>query len=65
MLANQMFPAALGIFMVILVESLGRKKMRPHIKGLMPKLSTRITMKMPRAAGNIWLASIPMPNATF
>ena len=39
--------------------------MRPHIKGLMPRLSTRITMKMPRAAGNIWLASIPIPKATF
>ena len=31
MLANQMFPAALGIFMVILVQSLG---MRPMLWGL-------------------------------
>ena len=31
MLANQMFPAALGIFMVILVQSLG---MSPFLWGL-------------------------------
>ena len=43
MLANQMFPAALGIFMVILVQSLG---MSPILWGLiffLPKLIDAIT----------------------
>jgi Na+/melibiose symporter-like transporter len=43
MLANQMFPAALGIFMVILVQSLG---MSPVLWGLIffiPKLVDAIT----------------------
>ena len=126
MLANQMFPAALSIFMVILVQSLGmspflwglifflpklvdcvtdpimgfisdrtvsrwgmphrdtvrsemnpiigsvtqstslgRKKIKPHRKGLIPKLCTSITIKILSAAGNIWFASMPMPNAIF
>ena len=43
MLANQMFPAALGIFMVILVQSLG---MSPILWGLiffLPKLVDALT----------------------
>ncbi|MDG2460184.1 MAG: MFS transporter [Luminiphilus sp.] len=43
MLANQMFPAALGIFMVILVQSLG---MSPYLWGLiffLPKLVDCVT----------------------
>ncbi|MEL0315839.1 MAG: MFS transporter, partial [Halieaceae bacterium] len=43
MLANQLFPAALGIFMVILVQSLG---MSPFLWGLiffLPKLVDAIT----------------------
>jgi hypothetical protein len=31
----------------------------------MPKFSTNTTIKIPKAAGNIWLANIPNPNAIF
>ena len=44
---------------------LGKKKVIPHIHGGIPKFSTNTTMKIPKAAGNIWLANIPNPKAIF
>jgi hypothetical protein len=44
---------------------LGAKNKIPHIQAGNFKSSTKTTIKMPRAAGNIWLASIPNPNAIF
>ena len=43
----------------------GRKNKIPHKKGGNPSPCTSTTIKIPRAAGNIWLASIPKPKATF
>jgi hypothetical protein len=43
----------------------GAKKMKPHRRGEKPKFCTNTTKKTPRAAGNIWLASIPKPQASF
>ncbi len=37
----------------------------PHIQVGKPMSCTSTTMKMPSAAGNIWLASMPRPKATF
>ena len=44
---------------------LGRKNKMPHIHVGIPKFSTNTTIKIPKAAGNIWLASIPNPKAIF
>ncbi len=44
---------------------LGRKNRMPHIQDGIPKFSTSTTMKIPKAAGNIWLANIPKPKAIF
>ena len=44
---------------------LGRKNKMPHIQVGIPKFSTSTTIKIPKAAGNIWLANIPNPNAIF
>ena len=43
MLANQMFPAALGIFMVILVESLGMSPLMWGLIFFLPKLVDALT----------------------
>ena len=43
MLANQMFPAALGIFMVLLVQSLGMSPLLWSLIFLIPKLIDAIT----------------------
>jgi GPH family glycoside/pentoside/hexuronide:cation symporter len=43
MLANQMFPAALGVFMVVLVESLGMKLILAALIFLIPKLIDAVT----------------------
>ena len=43
----------------------GRKNNTPHIQDGIPKFSTNTTIKIPKAAGNIWLASIPNPKAIF
>ena len=43
MLANQMFPAALGIFMVLLVQSLGMSPILWSLIFLIPKLIDAIT----------------------
>ena len=43
----------------------GRKNRMPHIQVGKPMSCTSTTMKMPSAAGNIWLASMPRPKATF
>ena len=43
----------------------GRKNRMPHIQPGKPRSCTSTTMKMPSAAGNIWLASMPSPKATF
>jgi hypothetical protein len=44
---------------------LGTKNKNPHIHDGIPKFSTNTTIKIPKAAGNIWLANIPNPNAIF
>lgn len=43
MLANQMFPAALGIFMVVLVQSLGMDPLLWGIVAFLPRLSDALT----------------------
>jgi hypothetical protein len=43
----------------------GRKNSTPHIQPGKPMSCTSTTMKMPSAAGNIWLASMPSPKATL
>ena len=43
----------------------GRKNSTPHIQGGKPRFCTSTTIKMPRAAGNIWLANMPKPKATL
>ncbi|MEY3251543.1 MAG: hypothetical protein RL227_516 [Pseudomonadota bacterium] len=43
----------------------GRKNSTPHIQPGKPMSCTSTTMKMPSAAGNIWLASMPRPKATL
>ena len=54
MLANQMFPAILG-----------KRNTKDHIQPEKPKSSTKTTIKIPKMAGNIWLANIPKPKAIF
>jgi hypothetical protein len=44
---------------------LGTKNNTPHIQAGNFKSSTSTTIKIPRAAGNIWFASIPKPKAIF
>ena len=44
---------------------LGTKNKKPHIHDGIPKFSTNTTIKMPKAAGNIWFASMPNPKAIF
>ncbi|MEL7472601.1 MAG: MFS transporter [Planctomycetota bacterium] len=43
MLANQMFPAALGIFMVVLVQGLGMKPWMWGVLSFLPRLSDALT----------------------
>ena len=43
MLANQMFPAALGIFMVVLVQGLGMKPWMWGVVAFLPRLSDALT----------------------
>ena len=43
MLANQMFPAALGIFMVVLVQGLGMKPWMWGVVSFLPRLSDALT----------------------
>ena len=50
---------------VIASTTLGKKKIKPHIKGSNPKSCTNTTIKTPRAAGNICIASIPSPKKIF
>ena len=50
---------------VIESKTRGRKNSTPHIQPGKPMSCTSTTMKMPRAAGNIWLASMPRPKATL
>jgi len=44
MLGNQMFPAALGIFMVVLVEGLGMNPLLYGILFFVPRLFDAITL---------------------
>ena len=46
-------------------NTLGRKNKIPHIHEGIPRFSTKTTIKIPKAAGNIWFANIPKPKATF
>ena len=65
MLGNQMFPASLGIFIVILIQNLGFSPLLYGVIAFIPRFWMRTTIKIPRDAGNIWLPSIPIPNAIF
>ena len=44
---------------------LGKRKIKDHIQPENPKSSIRTTIKIPKIAGNIWLANIPNPKAIF
>ena len=50
---------------VIASTSLGTKAITLYNKGLKPRFWIKTTMKIPKAAGNIWFPSIPMPKAIF
>ena len=50
---------------VIASNILGTNWMIPHRRAANPRSCTNTMMKTPKAAGNIWLASIPKPNAIF
>ena len=43
----------------------GRNWMMPHSMAAKPRSCTSTMMNTPRAAGNIWLASMPKPKAIF
>ena len=50
---------------VIASKILGKRNTKDHIQPEKPKSSTKTTIKIPKIAGNIWLANIPKPKAIF
>ena len=50
---------------VMASKTRGKNWMMPHRRAAKPRSCTNTMMNTPRAAGNIWLASMPKPNATF
>ena len=58
MLANQMFPAALGIFMVILVQSLGMSPLLWSLIFFIPKAIDAITDPLMGSISDRWRSKL-------
>ena len=50
---------------VMASKTRGKNWMMPQSRAANPRSCTNTMMNTPKAAGNIWLASMPNPKATF